>query len=170
VLAVGVSFMITFRSGGREAGDEGNRLKGLRPHLLLFRRTAQGVEKLAPGDRARQDDVIQLAYQAAGRSYGVIVSIDGRGVVTRHLPQDGAQSAELDRSGVATLAKAYRLDDAPRFERFIFITSDQPFAVDPILETARKTAADGGDMEAVPLPLPDSLNQSTFVLAKESLS
>jgi hypothetical protein len=32
---------------------------------------------------------VQLAYQAAGRHFGAIVSIDGRGVVTRHLPAAG---------------------------------------------------------------------------------
>jgi hypothetical protein len=64
-------------------------VKGLTPQVLLYRRAAAGVERLLPGGVVREHDVLQLAYQAAGRHHGVIVSIDGRGTVTRHLPATG---------------------------------------------------------------------------------
>src|SRR6185503_310143 len=76
------------------------RLKGLAPQLLLYREAGQAeAERLAPGAVARPHDVVQIAYQAAGRRYGAIVSVDGRGVVTRHLPATGARAAELRPGG-----------------------------------------------------------------------
>ena len=50
------------------------RVKGLAPHVLLYRQTApSAVEALSPGSAVRNNDVVQIAYQAAGRRYGVIV-------------------------------------------------------------------------------------------------
>ena len=39
------------------------------------------------------------------------------------------------------LDQAYELDDAPRWERFYFVTGDTPFAVAPIVDAARRAAA-----------------------------
>jgi hypothetical protein len=58
-------------------------------------------------------------------------------MVTRHLPADGASAQRLDASALVLLDRAYELDDAPVVERFYFITSPAPFAIDPIAATPR---------------------------------
>ena len=125
--------------------------QGAAPALAVFRRSARGTETLADGDVARPGDLLRLGYTSAGRAYGVIVSIDGRGAVTLHLPPNGARAASLGRDGQVLLDQAYQLDDAPSWERFYFITGDSAFEVAPILEAARRSAA--GDLRSPPAAL-----------------
>jgi len=144
-----------------------DRIKGLRPALAVFRNSERGTETLADGDIARPGDLLRLGYTSAGRAYGVIVSIDGRGAVTLHLPPNGARAASLGRDGQVLLDQAYELDDAPSWERFYFITGDSAFEVAPILDAARRSAA--RDLRSPPaaLAIPGELTQSTFSLQKE---
>lgn len=65
------------------------------------------------------------------------------------------------------LDAAYELDDAPRWERFYFITGDTVFAVQPIIEAARAAAA-ATTVTPPPLVLPRGLDQATFSLQKEA--
>jgi hypothetical protein len=65
--------VLRLREGGIGAPAE-TRIKGLRPHLGVFRQTPAGVEALADGSLARDGDLVQLTYQAAGRRFGVILS------------------------------------------------------------------------------------------------
>ena len=146
--------------------DTRTRIKGLTPQLLLFRKAPSSeIERLLPGTSARHHDLVQLAYQAAGRRYGVIVSIDGRGLVTRHLPAAGAQAVPL-KAGLPVLPQAYELDDAPAFERFYLVAADAPFPVESVVAAVRLRH---GRPDAGPatLDLPPSMVQSTFVLRKE---
>jgi hypothetical protein len=142
------------------------RVKGLLPQLLLFRQTPAGPEALPEGALAHTHEVVQVLYQSAGQPYGVIVSVDGRGTVTVHLPAEGAQSARLNAGRPVALAAAYRLDDAPAFERFHFVTSPRPFAVAAVTEVARKHGAGGAAASEARLPLPAGLQQSSFTLRK----
>jgi hypothetical protein len=147
-------------------GTEGTRMKGLRPSLTVYRRTASGSETLADGSIARPGDLLRVGYGTAGQPFGVIFSVDGRGVVTRHLPATGDRAAALTAGHAVLLDQAYELDDAPGWERFYFITGDVPFALAPVIEAARQhrtTAA----RTPVALPLPRGLSQSTFTLQKE---
>jgi anti-sigma factor RsiW len=142
-------------------------LKGSGPGLALFRRTAEGSEPLAEGDVARPGELVRVGYRAAGRSHGVIVSIDGRGAVTRHLPIEGDAAAVLDRNGLVLLDHAYELDDAPRWEAFYFVTADAPFAVAPVLAAARDAAARATGASPPAMALPADLRQTVFLLRKE---
>jgi hypothetical protein len=144
-----------------------DRIKGLRPALTIYRRTASGSETLADGSVARAGDLVRLGYTGAGRSYGVILSIDGRGIVTLHLPPGGDHAAPLQSGHTALLDQAYELDDAPGWERFYFVTGDTPFPVAPIVEAARKVAAEGARLAPPPLPIGRELTQSTFSVQKE---
>jgi hypothetical protein len=142
------------------------RIKGLQPSLSLFRRVGNGSETLADGAVAHPGDLIRIGYRAAGRAYGVILSIDGRRHVTMHLPPDGEAAASLGSDSTVLLDYSYELDDAPRWERFYFVTSEQPFAIAPVLAAAKRVAADGAETAA--LALPPGLEQATFSLLKES--
>lgn len=142
------------------------RIKGLKPSLSVYRQTSTGSETLADGAPARAGDVLRLGYVSAGRAYGVIVSIDGRGIVTRHLPAHGERAATLRTGGTTLLDEAYELDDAPEWERFFLVTAEHDFDVDTILAAARRAAA--RDLRSPPpaLPLPGDLGQSTFSIQK----
>jgi hypothetical protein len=128
-------------TGQSGVGLDGDRVKGLKPSLALFRKAAAGTEKLAEGSVLRAGDLVRVAYQGAGRPYGVILSVDGRGSVTIHLPPSGATAARLRGGDRVLLDQAYELDDAPRWEKFYLVTGNAPFAVAPVVEAARRAAA-----------------------------
>jgi hypothetical protein len=154
--------------GGLEApGPEITRLKGLLPQLIVHRQGPAAPERLADGTAAAAGDVVQVAYVAAGQAYGAILSVDGRGAVTLHAPESGGQAVPLAPSGTHALPRAYELDDAPAFERFIFITSDTPFSLDAVLAAARAVAA-SADARTAPLVLPEGFTQVSFTLEKVS--
>jgi len=169
-LAVGVAAMVVVvvgsRSGSVRPDPSGERIKGLRPSLSVFRQTPAGSEKLADASTARAGDVVRLAYQAAGQSHGVIVSIDGRGGVTVHLPPIGGMAARLKPGDRVLLDQAYELDDAPRWECFYFVTAPAPFDVQPIVDAAKRAAAGHPASPPSTLPVSQSLEQSRFVLQK----
>jgi len=145
------------------------RLKGLAPSLLVFRETAPRPEPLPSSASAHEGEVVQLAYQAAGKRYGVVVSIDGRGHVTRHLPRSGDQAARLESGAPVPLPEAYQLDDAPGFERFFLVTGDEPFAVDTVVRATEHLYGGGPDpvRTGTRLDLPRGLDQFRFELRKE---
>ncbi|MCP3099175.1 ActD-like protein [Myxococcus sp. K15C18031901] len=154
--------------GGPVAGDfEPTRSKGLLPRLEVHRQRGQGGEALADGSPVAAGDRVQLSYIAAGRTHGVIVSVDGRGAVTLHVPEEGmTQAAALSPSGTQRVGGSYELDDAPRFERFFLVTAEHPFALEPVLAAARTLAA-SADAHTGSLSLAEDLTQVSFTLEKQ---
>jgi len=164
VLAVGVGVVRP------PAPGDGIRLKGGDAELVVFRKTAAGSERLGPGALAVPGDLIRVGYRAAGRSYGAIVSTDGNGNVTQHLPRSGGRAAPLEAGATVLLGFSYELDDAPRWERFYLVTGDEPFELEPVRQAARKVAAAGSEAATPLLEIPADLEQSIFTLTKESVS
>jgi hypothetical protein len=148
--------------------EDGERIKGLEPSLTLFRRVNGTSETLADGAVAQRGDLIRVGYHAAGHAYGVIVSIDGRRLVTLHLPRDGERAVPLGREATVLLDHAYELDDAPRWERFYFVTGNEPFLVSAVVIAAERAALVSRDDTPATLSLPAGLTQSVFSLQKES--
>lgn len=149
-----------------EVSPPGDRPKGGSLGLYLYRKGGDlRVERLNPGEVARPLDLVQLAYQAGGHRYGLILSIDGRGVVTRHLPTEGDWAAPLQAGGAIALDTAYRLDDAPRLERFYIVAADQPFAVSSVLAAVGHAGLDPSTTDR--LPLGGRFGQASFLLRKE---
>ncbi len=118
-------------------GMDGIRLKGVKPDLLLYRKRASEVEQLADSSMAYAGDLIQVFYRAAGKPFGVIVSVDGRGTVTRHLPASGTRAVRLMQGDPVPLDYSYELDDAPKWERFYFLTADTSFDVRDVTRAAK---------------------------------
>lgn len=149
-------------------GVEGVRVKGA-PRLVAFRKAGEGAERLEPGATVRPGDVLQLRYNGGGHSHGVIASIDGAGVVTLHFPEapDAPPEATALSRETADLPHAYALDDAPRFERFFFVTGDAPLDVGRVLESLRQLARDA-DADRARLDLPPQLGQLSLLLRKPS--
>lgn len=131
-------------------------LKGLAPELRVYRKTPSGHDRLQAGTPVHQGDTLQVRYVAAGRRHGAVLSVDGRGSVTLHLPASAGPSATLVPDGERAIPRAYELDDAPGFERFWFVTADAPFATAEVAEALAKGA-----------PLPAKFSVSDVLLPKE---
>jgi len=150
----------------RVALNDGTRVKGA-ARLLAFRQAGAQSERLEADAVVRPGDVIQLRYNAGGERYGVIASIDGAGVVTLHFPvrEDAPPEATAVPPDTATLPDAYALDDAPRFERFVFITANDPIDVPQALAALRALAGRADSATAL-LELPAGLHQRSLRLRK----
>jgi len=148
----------------KDAPTVDTTFKGSAPALVLYRKTPSGAELLSDGDVARPGDVIQIAYLGVGGHYGAILSLDGRGAVTLHFPEQESLAAPLEAGHPSRLGSAYELDDAPGWECFYFVTSDKPFEIDAVVKSARNV----GPVKDAPnrLPLSDSFTQYSFRLRK----
>jgi hypothetical protein len=148
---------------------EPTRIKGgVEPHLVIDRQTASGHERLAAGELIAGGDLLQVSYVPAGRREGVIVSIDGAGVVTLHHPSDAAAEPSLSEGNEVPLAHAYELDEAPDFERFVFVTRDGgPASVAEVMAAAEQLASNLTQAESAPLSLPgEGWMQHSILLRK----
>lgn len=139
-----------------------------RSHVLVsLKRSDGGFDYLSDGATVRRGDLVQVGYLAVTERYGAIVSIDGRGAVSWHLPATGnGQAAALKKNGERWLDDAYQLDDAPDFERFFIVTSVNPFDVRAVDKAAQSLARKVRAARQQPLQLDTGLVQSTLLLRK----
>jgi hypothetical protein len=166
--AVAVALLVA-RPTPPPEGDSGihDRIK-TPTRLVVYRHGTSGNERLADGAQAARGDLLQLEYVTPLPGWGVVLSIDGAGNVTLHLP-DGAAKGEapaLQAGRMVRLPSAYELDDAPGFERFFFVTSEHPFAVAPVIEAARALAARPSAARTAPLAVGSQLKQVSLSLDK----
>jgi hypothetical protein len=134
--------------------------------LLVYRKILDRVEILSDGQHARAGDLLQLAYVSTEDSYGMILSIDGRGAVTLHLPESQKASAKLESGKQFLLPNAIELDDAPEFERFFFLTSSSPIDVNGVLQEAQNLARNPEQVKRQNIDLPESFNQYSVLILK----
>lgn len=150
--------------------ESSERAKGLSLELHVYRQRGAGVERLESGALASPGDVLQLGYTRHGFAHGVLLSIDGRGAVTLHHPRDPSLGSALaTSSGEQLLPEAYELDDAPRFERFIFVAADTPLSVAEVAAAARRLAADPTRAEGAALELAAPHRQHSLLLLKREV-
>lgn len=135
--------------------------------LYAYRKTGNAVDRLEKGAKVNENDVIQISYFAGSDRFGVILSVDGNGIITRHYPDGGPDAGILKASGEIPLDFSYKLDNAPSFERFILISAPAVFTVQPVISAIEKASRDESfttmDLSKV---LPQSLNSSDIVLIK----
>ena len=110
--------------------SEGLRIKGgeAGPGLLIYRALENGTELLQSGELAQGGDRVQIVYRSGGMPYGAIISVDGRGAFTQHLPLKGGLAVPLVARD--TLDFAYELDDAPHWERFYLAVAERHFELE----------------------------------------
>ncbi len=96
-------------------GSEHTRTKGGPSDFGVYRMTRDGFDALASPATARRGDVVQLRYRATEAGMAAIYSIDGRGALTEHRPPSAVAPGDVLRT------RAFELDDAPRFERFVVV-------------------------------------------------
>lgn len=145
-----------------------NRAKGVGSRIYLYKKDGFEAVKLSDSDYVSCGDVVQISYIASGAKYGCIVSIDGNGVVTQHYPEYGYTSAMLETNGEIPLDYSYMLDDAPAFERFLFITGDKPFSVSGIIDAVDSFANKSMSLKAdFSNYLPNNTKISEILLLKK---
>jgi hypothetical protein len=127
------------------------RLKGAESGLAIFRKTGSGSELLPPRSAARAGDTLQVFYHSRRAVYGIVFSVDGAGSVTLHYPEAAGPSPALRIGEMLPLPHAFRLDKAPRFERFYLVTAPRPFASEDLISRLRGSLpADASPADTLP--------------------
>ena len=149
---------------GRERDT--TRVKGLAPRLLVFREGAARRRRSSPrgASRARTTSCSSPTRPRAATSARSSRSTPAAWSRATFPPR-APWPAPLKTGALFALPEAYRLDDAPGFERFYLVTADQPFAVDRRghgrVATRRGSGGPAGPPRA-------GLDQYSFALRKET--
>lgn len=109
--------------------DDGTRIKGMSASLEVWKKTGDSAVQMVNLGDASEGDEIQLRYRVPQKCFGMLFSMDGNGTVTMHMG-DGNSAIELEPGKMTTLPFAYKLDNAPKFEKFFLLTSQNSFAID----------------------------------------
>lgn len=109
--------------------DDGVRIKGMSPSLEVWKKTGDSAVQVQNLGEATEGDEIQLRYRVAQKCYGMLISMDGNGTVTMHMGK-GNTAVPLEPGKMTTLPFAYKLDNAPKFEKFFLLTSGETFEFD----------------------------------------
>ena len=143
------------------------RVKGNAHHQIrLYRKSGDEALLLKNGEVASENDLIQITYTPGKYNYGVIFSVDGNGNLTRHFPENSWKAAKLEKTGEEVpLSFSYSLDDAPKYECFIFVASKNSFDMSDL----EKIKADSYSIDFLEKGsyLPKNCDGSIFVLNKK---
>ena len=171
LLAVLLIVPITIRQQYHDNGTAGERTKGIRPSLTVYRDEGKNYRKLSDNAPVSPGDRLQIGYNAAGMKYGIILSVDGNGVLSLHYPEDTTTETvgtQLEQGGEQLLNTSFELDSAPHFERFYFLTSEDTLKVSKIIAECEKYFSIGtGVSDGKIGTLPANVTQSTITLNKE---
>ena len=140
-LAVMLPFMLTQKPANTGAisleqsisQNAKERAKGV-SSIFVYKKTDDSVLRLKNKAKVAEGDIIQITYVASGAKYGSIISIDGNGYLTQHYPEFGVKASILEANGEIPLEYSYQLDDAPNFERFLFIASENQFDIATLID------------------------------------
>ncbi len=109
-------------------------------------------------------DTLQIKYRSQGKKFGFLFSIDGNGVLSRHLPLQGKMSAVLAQEPSTLLDYAYILDDAPKWEKFYLVTSNEAFKLKTVIDQAKILFQQNN----ISLDLDSNYLQTMFIVKKRS--
>ncbi len=102
------------------------RIKGLDARMEVWKKIGDSAVQMSNLDEAREGDEIQLRYSVPEKCFGLLFSMDGNGTLTMHMAE-GNKAIALEPGKMTTLPFAYKLDNAPKFEKFFFLTSRDAF-------------------------------------------
>lgn len=119
--------------------DDGIRTKGDVRRLRVHRVDAASgtASALAELDTASPGSVLQISLLPGAGTWAAVVSVDGSGQATLHLPETGDSALRIE--GAVQAPHSFQLDDAPGFERFFLVTSPDRFSLDEALAVARRS-------------------------------
>lgn len=156
-----------FTTGGGVTLENGERIKGGGQRLFIYRKSGDTPILLPAKTRLAANDIVQMSYIAGGDAFGAILSVDGNGVVTQHFPDSGDFTAGLSNVGESSLDFSYRLDNAPKFERFIFVSGKGKISLAEYKKALmRAAAADESGMFDIVSALPPQTHVTDILLLK----
>ncbi len=129
VLATAANTQLMEMAMADVSGDDGVRIKGLSARMEVWKKTGDSAVQMENLGEAREGDEIQLRYAVAEKCFGLLFSMDGNGTITMHMGE-GNRAIGLEPGKMTTLPFAYKLDNAPKFEKFFFLTSKSEFELD----------------------------------------
>ena len=135
--------------------------------LIIYRKIDDKVEVLSEGSLVKESDQIQISYVSFNMKYGMIFSIDGNGTITLHYPDymKDKDFSIIDKHETF-LPHTFILDNAPYFERFFFITSNDPFTGEEIIKAAEELIKSPGKGKSGELGLSQMFKQHSTILYK----
>ena len=143
---------------------EETRTKGLENTIEVWQKSGDTTYKLLDSAKVKQGDLLQIRSQVGKRCFAAILSLDGRGNWTTHLPESGSVAVALEPGLSGFLPFAYQLDDAPLYEVFWLITANKTFNVETLLKSL--TALQGSPIPPPFLPIDTLFTQSRLVVLK----
>jgi len=156
-----------FTSGGGVTLENGERIKGGGQRLFVYRKVGDTPVPLSAKTKLSVNDMVQISYIAGGDAFGAILSVDGNGVVTQHYPDSGDFTARLSNEGEASLDFSYKLDNAPKFERFIFVSGGEKITLVEYKKALMRAAvADKSGMFDIASGLPPKAHVTDILLLK----
>ncbi len=144
--------------------DDGIRTKGLQNRIELWQKTGDSIAMILDGAKVNAGDLLQIRTQVDKKCFAAVVSLDGRGNWTKHLPENGSQASAMEPGKSGFLPFSYQLDDAPRYEVFWLITSDSAFSVDSLMKSLEVLS--GSPIAPPVLPLDTRFHQVRLAVAK----
>lgn len=124
-------FPLVFRGNNKiksHPETSGIRIKGqyAKPEIILYKQASEKAELLKDKENVQSGDLIQIAFNPGGRKYCLIFSIDGNSQITNHLSVNEESQVLCEVENKHSLLNfSYELDDAPDYELFVMITSDE---------------------------------------------
>ncbi len=152
---------------GLGGASSGIRLKGNNHHQIrVYKQAGADAVLLKNGETAKENDLVQITYTPGSYNYGVIFSVDGNGNITRHFPDASWQAEKLQKTGEEVpLPFSYELDDAPKYECFVFVASKEPFDFSKVESLDKKSLS--VDFLKKGSYLPKDCDGAIFVLNKK---
>jgi len=138
-----------------------------RTQLLVYRLQNRRVELMQSGETAGTGDLLQLAYVSAGKGFGMIFSVDGRGRLSLHFPKSETASGQLEQNKKIPLPEAIELDNAPSFERFFFLTADQPIDIGQVLKLVAAFTEKNLRSSPGTITFPEGIEYDLFIVKKK---
>ncbi len=182
-IAYAFSFLLIFLIGffwfGEDNSDLKNekntfvdRVKGVvnennhNSRLMIYRKNNDDVDLLTKGSLLKASDLIQLAYFSRKDSYGVIFSVDSKGLISLHYPISEKNSSKLIIRKKTFLSRAFELDDTPGFEKFYFISSNREINVSILIKNVKNILKIKNLSDESKLKLEEDLNQYSMIFNK----
>ncbi|MBU1077810.1 MAG: hypothetical protein KKH98_10995 [Spirochaetes bacterium] len=142
------------------------RIKG-GAEFYIYLKEGDQKKRLKNNDTVRAGVLIQVAYKAGDARYGIIFSIDGRGIITLHFPGRQQDPCNLTPGRKMALKEAYELDDAPDYEHFFFIYSVKKINKKRIMEKVKEVTKKPYRIKEEIKKLPGELKVIGLKLVKE---
>lgn len=147
-----------------ESPDSGIRVKGLQNRLELWQKTGDSIVMILDGAKANKGDLLQIRTQVNQKCFAAVLSLDGRGNWSTHLPEQGTGAVAMEPGNSGFLPFSYQLDDAPKYEVFWLVTSDSLFSVDSLVKGL--SALSGSPIPPPVLPLGARFTQTRLAVIK----